>query len=88
MTKHIGVARIFDWGGGGGGANHKSHGRHQNFSKRGFSMGLRYHRMEDQKQGPGLACNLDLAEKKELESKLKTFPNFSKLGGNEVSKLV
>ena len=42
-------------------------------------MGLRYRRMENQKQGPGLACNLDLAERKELESKLKSFPNMSKL---------
>ena len=34
-------------------------------------MGQRYHRMEDQNSGPGLACNLDFAERKELEAKVK-----------------
>ena len=34
-------------------------------------MGQRYRRMEDQKPGPGLACNLDFAEEKGLEPKVK-----------------
>ena len=38
-------------------------------------MGQRYSKMEDQKSGPGLACNLDFAKKKELEQKLKSFQN-------------
>ena len=35
-------------------------------------MEHRYRRMEDQKPGHGLACNLGFAKKKELEPKVKT----------------
>ena len=34
-------------------------------------MGQRYRRMEDQKLGLGLACNLGFAKEKELEPKDK-----------------
>ena len=33
-------------------------------------MGQRYHKMEDQKLGPGLACNLDFAKGKGLKPKV------------------
>ena len=32
-----------------------------------------YCKMEDQKLGPGLACNLDFAKEKGLEPKVKKF---------------
>ena len=50
-------------------------------------MGQKYRKMEDQKSGPGLACNLDFATGKCLEPKVKNFPKLSKLG-DVVSKLV
>ena len=34
-------------------------------------MRQRYRRMEDQKPGPGLACNLSFAKEKGLEPKVK-----------------
>ena len=34
-------------------------------------MGQRYRRMEDQKPGPRLACNLGFANEKGLEPKVK-----------------
>ena len=34
-------------------------------------MGQRYRKIEDQKPGPGLECNLDFAKEKELETYLK-----------------
>ena len=49
-------------------------------------MGQRYSRMEDQKSGPGLSCNLDFAQGKDLNQKLKRFPKLSKFG-DVVSKL-
>ena len=76
MTRYTGVARIFDWWGG----------RHQSFSKRGLFMGQRYPKMEDQKSGIGLTCNLDFAKGKGLEPKVNKFPKWSKLG-DVVSKL-
>ena len=36
-------------------------------------MGQRYRKMENEKPGPRLACNLDFAKKKGLEPKAKTF---------------
>ena len=42
-------------------------------------MGQRYPKMEDQKSGPGLACNLDFAKEKGLERKVMKFPKMSKL---------
>ena len=36
--------------------------------------------MEDQKSGPGLACNLDFAIGKDLKLKVKKFPKLFKLG--------
>ena len=36
-------------------------------------MGQRYPKMEDQKSGPGLACNLYFDKKKGLEQKLESF---------------
>ena len=36
-------------------------------------MGQRYCKMEDQKLGAGLACNLDFAKEKGLEQKVKYF---------------
>ena len=47
------------------------------FRKGGLLMGQRYCRMEDQKPGPGLACNLGIAEEKGLEPKVK---KISKIG--------
>ena len=34
-------------------------------------MGQRYRKIKDQKPGPGLACNLDFATEKELETYVK-----------------
>ena len=50
-------------------------------------MGQRYRRIDDQKPGPGLACNLILQKGKDLKQKSRRFPKFSKLGELE-SKLV
>ena len=36
-------------------------------------MGQKYPRMEDQKLGPGLACNQGFAKEKGLNPKLKDF---------------
>ena len=36
-------------------------------------MGQRYRKMEDQKSGPGLACNLDFAKGKGLKPTVKKF---------------
>ena len=41
-------------------------------------MGQRYRRMEDQKPGPGLACNLDFAKSEGLEPKVEKVPKLSK----------
>ena len=43
-------------------------------------MGRKYRRMEDQKPGPSLACTLDFAKGKELNQKVKRFPNVYNLG--------
>ena len=40
------------------------------FQKRDIFTGQRYRRMEDQKLGPGLACNLGFAKEKGLASLL------------------
>ena len=45
----------------------------KNFRKQGFFLWEKdtgYRRMENQKQGPGLACNLDFAKEKGLEPKV------------------
>ena len=39
-------------------------------------MGQRYPRLEDEKPGTGLACNLDFAEGKGLEPKFQSFLNW------------
>ena len=49
------------------------------FLKERLFTGQRYRRMEDQKPGPGLACNLGFAKEKDLNLKLKRFPKLSKL---------
>ena len=50
-VRHIGVAKIFDWGG----PNHKSHAMTSSeTSKAEFLWGQRYHRMEDQKPWAGV----------------------------------
>ena len=40
------------------------------FQKLGLFKGQKYRRLEDQKQAPGLACNLGFAEEKRLEPKI------------------
>ena len=51
-------------------------------------MVQRYRRMEDQKPGPGLTCNLGFClKKKDLNLKFKRFPKLSWLG-DVLSKLV
>ena len=42
-------------------------------------MGQRYRKMENEKPGPRLACNLDFAKKKDLNQKLKLFLKLFKL---------
>ena len=59
----------------------------KNFRKEQLFMRPRYCGMEDQKLEPGLACTLNLLTRKELNQKVKRFPNLSKLG-DIVSKLV
>ena len=41
------------------------------FRKEGLFTGQRYRRMEDQKPGPGFACNLGFAKEESLEPKAK-----------------
>ena len=41
------------------------------FRKEELLTEQRYRRMEDQKPGPGLACNLGFAKEKRLEPKVK-----------------
>ena len=43
-------------------------------------MVQRHRKMEDQKSGPGLACNLDFAKGKRLESKVKKFSKTVQVG--------
>ena len=43
-------------------------------------MGKTYPKMEDQKSGTGLLCNLNFARGKGLEPKVEKFPKLSKLG--------
>ena len=68
--RYIGVARIFDWRKG---SKRKSHAMtlFKFFKKRDFLGGQRYRKMEDQKSGLGMACNLDFAKLKRFELKLK-----------------
>ena len=70
LTRYIGVGRVFD-----GGGEAKTQITRYDFIKifriEGLFMGQRYSRMEDQKPGPGLACNLDFAKEKKLEPKVK-----------------
>ena len=77
MTRFIGVVRIFDWGGGAR-PNHKSHyDVSKIFRKDKLLGGQRYRRMEDQKRGPGLACNLGFAQEKRLEPKIEKISKLS-----------
>ena len=65
----IGVARIFDWGGG---ANQKSHAmKSSEIFERGIFVGQRYCRMEDRKPWPGLALNREFSKGKGLKPKVK-----------------
>ena len=43
-------------------------------------MGQRYRKMENQKSGPGLACNLDFAKGIGLESKVKKLSKIVQVG--------
>ena len=69
FTRYIGVARLLI-GGEGETANHMQW-RSQNFLERGTFYGTIYRKMEDQKLGPGVACNLDFAKGKGHELKVK-----------------
>ena len=50
------------------------------FRKKGLFTGQRYRRMEDQKPGPGLACNLGFAKEKGLERKVKKISKIVQVG--------
>ena len=50
------------------------------FREEGFFTGQRYRRMEDQKPGPGLACNLSFATEKGLEPKVKKISEIFEVG--------
>ena len=50
------------------------------FREEGFFTGQRYRRMEDQKPGPGLACNLSFATEKGLEPKVKKISETVEVG--------
>ena len=78
-TRYICVARIFDWRGR---PNRKSYVMTSSkfFEKRRIFTGLRYRRMEDQKPGPRLACNLSFARKKRLELKVKKISEIVEVG--------
>ena len=56
--------------GGEGQTTYHSQWGNQNFSKREIFMGQRYRKMEQQKLGPGLECNLDFDKRKRLEPKV------------------
>ena len=70
LTRYIGVARIFDLGGAA-----KPQITRNNvikiFREEGLFTDQRYRRIEDQKPGPGLACNLGFAKEKGLEPTVK-----------------
>ena len=65
LTRYISEARIFDWGEAK--PQITCNDVIKFFRKDGLFTGRRYRRIEDQKPGPGLACNLGFAEEKELE---------------------
>ena len=65
----IGVARIFDWGGGGQTKNHIQWSR-QKFSKEELFVRQRCRRMEDQKPRPGLALNREFCKGRGLKAKI------------------
>ena len=78
FTWYVGVAKIFDWGGR---PNCKLHVMtSSNFRKEEIFAGQRYRRMEDQKPGPGLACNLGFAKEKGLERKSKKISKIVQVG--------
>ena len=83
--RNLNLARIF---GSGEGPGHKSYSMNSTkfLNKKGRFIGQRFRRMEDQKPGPWLACNLGFA-KEDLNQKLKRFRKLSKLG-DVVNKLV
>ena len=63
----IDVARIFDWGGGGG-LNQKSHAmKPSEIFERGIFVEQRYRRMEDQNPWPGLALNREFSKARGLK---------------------
>ena len=70
LTRYISVARIFDRGER---SNRKITRNDviKIFRKEGLFTGQRYRRLEDQKPGPGLACNLGFDGEKGPEPKLK-----------------
>ena len=65
----IGVARIFDWGGGG--PNQKLHAmKLSEIFERGIFVGQRYRRIKDQKPWPGLALNREFSKGRGLKPKV------------------
>ena len=70
-TRGIGVARIFDWGGGGGGTKSQVMTSSEIFEK-GTFVGQRYCRLEDQKPWPVFARNQDFAIGRGLKPKIKS----------------
>ena len=50
------------------------------FRIEGLFTGQRYREMEDQKSGPGLACNLGFAKEKGLEPKIQKISIIASVG--------
>ena len=58
----IGVAGIFDWGGGGGGKPQITSNNLIKIFKKGTFYGKKYRRMENEKRWPGLAFKKNFAK--------------------------
>ena len=71
LTKYVGVARFFLIGGGKTKPQITRKDVIKIFREEGLFTEQKYRRMEDQKPGPGLACNLGFAKEKILEPKVK-----------------
>ena len=70
LTRCVGVARIFDrWGVAKPQITRDD--VNKIFQKEELFTRQRYRKMENQKPGPGLACNLGFAKEKGLEPKVK-----------------
>ena len=67
LTRYIGVAKIFDWGEA---IPQITRNDVIKLFEKGLFTGQRYRRMEDQRPGPGLACNMGFATEKVLELKV------------------